>query len=192
MPDGREVFTFDEMAAEFDWSRVNAVGPVFDLDKLAWLNGHYIRAMPVEELASRIVAYLGVTGEKADLVRRATPLVQERMAVLREAREMLGFLVDDEYAFDPDAAAKFLGVEQRPTVQAARDAIVGLSDWSSAAIEAALRHALVDGLGLKPKHAFGPVRVAVTGRTVSPPLFESIELLGKVETLGRLDQALSL
>lgn len=192
MPDGREVFTFDEMAAEFDWSRVNAVGPVFDLDKLGWLNGHYIREMPTAELAERLVAYLGVSGEKAELVRRATPHVQERMSVLREAREMLGFIVDDEFTIDAAAGEKFLGVEQRPTVQAARDAIAGLDEWSAAAIEAALRHALVDGLGLKPKHAFGPVRVAVTGRTVSPPLFESIELLGKVEALVRLDAALAL
>src|SRR3954454_7254802 len=192
MPDGREVFTFDEMVAEFDWSRVNAVGPVFDLDKLGWLNGHYIRAMSEPELALRIVAYMGVSGEKAELVRRATPLVQERMAVLREAREMLGFLVDEEFAFDPDAAVKFLGVEQQPTLQAARDALAGLASWETAAIEAALRASLVDGLGLKPKHAFGPVRVAVTGRTVSPPLFESLELLGQAESLGRLDRALAL
>jgi len=167
------------------------VGPVFDLDKLAWLNGHYIRALPTSELADRIVSYLGVDGEKAELVRRATPHVQERMSVLREAREMLGFLADEEFAIDPAAGEKFLGVEPRPTLQAARDAIAGLSDWSTAAIEDALRRALVDGLGLKPKHAFGPVRVAVTGRTVSPPLFESIELLGKAEALGRLDAALA-
>jgi len=192
MPDLREVFSFDEMVETFDWSRVNAVGPVFDLDKLGWLNGHYIRELPVEDLAERIVAYLGVTGKKADLVRRATPLVQERMSVLREAREMLGFLVDEEFAFDPAAAEKFLGMEQRPTLQAARDALAGLSSWETAAIEAALRSSLVEGLGLKPKHAFGPVRVAVTGRTVSPPLFESLELLGQAESLGRLDRALAL
>jgi len=191
MPDGREIFSFEEMAAEFDWSRVNAVGPVFDLDKLGWLNGHYIRELPVEDLADRIVAYMGVAGEKAELVRRATPLVQERMAVLREAREMLAFLVTDEFVVEPEAAAKFLGVEQQPTVKAARDALAGLSDWSHGSIEAALRTALIDGLGLKPKHAFGPVRVAVTGRTVSPPLFESLEVLGGTKTLARLDQALS-
>jgi glutamyl-tRNA synthetase len=192
MPDGQEVFTFEEMVSLFDWSRVNAVGPVFDLDKLGWLNGHYIRALPGEELAERVVSYIGVTGEKAELVRRATPLVQERMAVLREAREMLAFLVDDELALDPAAAEKFLGVEQRPTLQAARDALAGVATWDTATIEAALRASLVDGLGLKPKHAFGPVRVAVTGRTVSPPLFESIELLGQAETLARLARALSL
>jgi glutamyl-tRNA synthetase len=191
MPDGREVFTFDEMAAEFDWARVNAVGPVFDLDTLGWLNGHYIRELPVEDLAERVVAYMGVTGEKAELVRRATPLVQERMAVLREAREMLDFLVTDDFAVEPAAAEKFLGAEQRPTLQAARDALAAIDEWSKPLIEEALRAALVDGLGLKPKHAFGPVRVAVTGRTVSPPLFESLEILGEAKTLARLDQALA-
>jgi glutamyl-tRNA synthetase len=186
LPDGREVFTFEEMSQSFDWARVNAVGPVFDLDKLAWINGEYIRALPVEELAERIVTYLGVSGPDADVVRRATPLVQERMAVLREAREMLGFLLVDSLVVEPDAAAKQLGPEQLPTVAAACDALAAVGEWSTDAIEKALREALVDGLGLKPKHAFGPVRVAVTGRTVSPPLFESLELLGRDRTLARL------
>jgi glutamyl-tRNA synthetase len=192
MPDGREVFSFAEMAESFDWSRVNTVGPVFDLDKLGWLNGHYIRALPVDELAARLVAYLGVTGERAELVRRATPLVQERMTVLREARDMLGFLVADEFGVDPEAAAKQLTAQTRPTVAAARDALAAVGGWTTAAVEDALRAALVDGLGLKPRNAFGPVRVAVTGRTVSPPLFESIELLGRETVLERLDAALAL
>src|SRR3954447_22866151 len=191
LPDGREVFGFDEMVETFDLKRVNAVGPVFDLDKLHWLNGHYIRELPVAELADRIVDYLGVGGEAADVVRRATPLVQERMAVLREAREMLGFLLVDDLVIEPDAAAKQLTSTQLPTVVAARDALAGLESWTTTAIETALRSALVDGLGLKPKHAFGPIRVAVTGRTVSPPLFESLELLGRSQTLRRLDAAVA-
>jgi glutamyl-tRNA synthetase len=191
LPDGQEIFSFDEFVATFDWSRVNVVGPVFDLDKLGWLNGHYIRALPVEELAERLVAYLGVAGERADVVRRATPLVQERIAVLREAREMLAFLLVDDLVVEPDAAAKLLTGEQRPTLAAAREVLVSVEPWTVADIEAALRTALVDGLGLKPKHAFGPVRVAVTGRTVSPPLFESLELLGRDATVRRLDAALA-
>ena len=190
LPDGREVFGFDDMVASFDWSRVNAVGPVFDLDKLGWLNGHYIRSMPADELASRIVAYLNVSGADADVVRRATPLVQERMQVLREAREMLGFLLVDDVVVEEAAAAKFLGPDQQPVVAAALTALTAVSDWTAGAIETALREALVDGLGLKPKHAFGPVRVAVTGRTVSPPLFESMELLGRERSLRRLESAL--
>src|SRR4051794_37033489 len=186
LPDGREIFTFEEMVAGFDWTRVNAVGPVFDLDKLGWLNGHYIRALPGDDLASRLVTSLGATGEKAELVRRAAPLVQERISVLREARDMLGFLVEDEFVVEPAAASKFLGPEQLPVVAAAGAALDGIAEWSKDAIETALRRALVEEMGLKPKHAFGPVRVAVTGRTVSPPLFESLELLGRERTLARL------
>src|SRR4051794_14907934 len=186
LPDGREVFGFDEMVESFDWKRVNAVGPVFDLDKLAWINGEYIRAMPVEELAERIVGYLGVSGGDADVIRRATPLVQERMAVLREAREMLEFLLVEPGEIDPVAPEKQLGPEQLPVVAAAGAALDGIAEWSKDAIEVALRQALVEEMGLKPKHAFGPVRVAVTGRTVSPPLFESLELLGRERTLARL------
>jgi glutamyl-tRNA synthetase len=118
--------------------------------------------------------------------------VTERVATLADAAAMLGFLVDDDasFAIDPEAAAKQLGPEQQPAVVAARDALVSTSSFAAADVEAALRAALVDGLGLKPRHAFGPVRVAVTGSTVSPPLFESIELLGRERTLARLNAAL--
>jgi glutamyl-tRNA synthetase len=191
LPDGQEIFDFAEMSRTFDWARVNTVGPVFDLDKLGWLNGHYIREMPVEELASRIVDYMGATGSDADVIRAATPLVRERIAVLREAREMLGFLLVDELEVEPVAGEKFLGADQAPVLRAAREALGGVDGWTHEGIEAALRAALIDGLGLKPKHAFGPVRVAVTGRTISPPLFESIELLGRDRTLARLDAALA-
>ena len=102
---------------------------------------------------------------------------------------MLHFLLVDELEVEPAAAAKQLGPEQQPTVAAAVTALDGLGEWSATEIEAALRAALVDGLGLKPKFAFGPVRVAVTGRTVSPPLFESMELLGRERSLERLRAA---
>src|SRR3954468_14051050 len=192
LPDGQEIFGFDEMVETFDWKRVNAVGPVFDLDKLHWLNGHYIRELPVAELADRIVDYIGVDGAAADVVRRATPLVQERMAVLREAREMLGFLLVEDVVVEPEAAAKQLTATQLPVLQAAHGSLEAVGEWTASAIEAALREAVVDGLGLKPKHAFGPIRVAVTGRTVSPPLFESLELLGRSRTLRRLAAAIAV
>jgi glutamyl-tRNA synthetase len=198
MPDNREVFTFDEMVEEFDWARVNTVGPVFDLEKLHWLNGHYIRELPVDDLATRIVPYLveaGVLSDPpseadVDVVRRATPLIQERIGLLSEAVGYLGFFFRDEIEVDPDAAAKQLGPEQQPVIAAARDALTKLDDWTSDVIEVALRAALVDGLSLKPKNAFAPVRVAVTGSTISPPLFESVELLGRERTLARLEAAL--
>ena len=199
LPDGREIFTFADMSESFDWTRVNTVGPVFDVDKLNWLNGHYIRALAPEDLARRIVPVLQAaralpaepTAEQLATLTAAVPLVQERMNLLTEAVGMLGFLYVDEAAFlvDPDAGAKHLGENAQPVVAAAHAALAGLDEWTHDAIEAALRSALIDGLGLKPKHAFGPVRVAVTGRTVSPPLFESLELLGKERTIQRLTSA---
>jgi glutamyl-tRNA synthetase len=112
------------------------------------------------------------------------------MDTLSESDEMLGFLFVDEAAFtvDPDAAAKVLTGDADAVLDAA---VKALSDvhWTTAAIEAALRASLIDGLGLKPKNAFGPVRVAISGRRISPPLFESLELLGRDKSLHRLERA---
>jgi glutamyl-tRNA synthetase len=110
------------------------------------------------------------------------------MQVLSEAEGMLGFLLvdDDRFTIDPEDAAKVLSDDATPVLSAASQALATLEQWQTGAIESALRAALVDGLGIKPKHAFGPVRVAVTGRRVSPPLFESLELLGREKTLRRL------
>ena len=201
-PDGEEIFSFDDMVASFDWARVNTVGPVFDLDKLAWLNGHYIRELPVDDLAGRITSHLSRSGvlpaepsdEQCATVLAATPLVNERMQVLREAEGMLGFLLvpDESFALDADDAAKVLTADAAPVLRASVDALVAVEAWETAGIEKALRVALVEGLGLKPKNAFAPVRVAVTGRRVSPPLFESLELLGRNRTLQRLRHGLAV
>ena len=199
-PDGTEIFTFADMVRDFDWRRVNPVGPVFDLDKLNWLNGHYIRELSDDDLAGRITDHLVRRGAlppepsaaQRAVVLAATPLVNERMQVLSEAEGMLGFLLVDDasFALDTDDAAKVLIPEAMPVLAAAVAALADLDPWATAEIEAALRAALVDGLGLKPKVAFGPVRVAVTGRRVSPPLFESLELLGRDRTVARLRSAL--
>jgi len=116
------------------------------------------------------------------------PLVHERINTLSEAVPMLGFLFVDEDAFTRTDEIDEAG---HAVVKASYDALSGLDDWSTAAIEASLREALVEGMGLKPRNAFGPVRVAVTGSRVSPPLFESLELLGRERSLGRLQAALA-
>ena len=193
--DGQEVSSFDEFVERFDWTKVNTVGPIFDMDKLNWLNGHYIRALSPEDLAGRIVAHLVRTGElpgeptpaQMDLVTQATPLVQERMQLLKEAGPMLGFLYvsDEELTFDPDSVAA-LKDDAPQVLDASIAALEGLEDFTAEPIQAALRAAIVDGLGIKPKFAFAPARVAVTGRRVSPPLFESMEILGRESTLTRL------
>ena len=190
----QEVATFDEFVAGFDWGKVNTVGPVFDLDKLNWLNGHYIRALSADDLADRVLEHLAFTGEWAEpseqqvrVLRAATPLIQERLTLLSEVPAKIAFLLaaDDEIVVAQDARAS-LPENAADVLDAAATALEELPDWNADAIQAALRAALVDGLGVKPKFAFGPLRVAVTGSRVSPPLFESMEILGRWSSLARL------
>jgi glutamyl-tRNA synthetase len=119
----------------------------------------------------------------------AAQLVQTRIVVLSDAWDLLKFLNDDEYAIDPKAAAKELSADATPVLDAALAALDGVSDWTTASIEEALKSALIEGLELKPRKAFGPIRVAATGTTVSPPLFESLELLGRERSMARLRAA---
>jgi len=203
-----EVFTFEEFSRDFDWRKVNPVGPIFDLKKLEWLNGVYIRELPVDELASRLLPYLEADGVLSDnpslgelaRLRKVTELIQTRMVLLTEASALVRpfFQGDDEFEFAEDARAQLK--EDAPQVLAAALKALGdVSDeragllgsepaWAAPAIEAALREALVDGLGIKPKFAFGPLRTAVSGARISPPLFESMEILGKSATLARLQR----
>jgi len=186
----RDVFTVDEMVAAFDIARVNPNPARFDPKKCEAINATHVRRLEPGEFADRLLPFVSA-GDPA-LLAAAAPLVQERATTLAEAGGMLDFLfVDDaEFVVNP-ADADQLGGDGAQVVKAARSALAELDGWHAADIEAALRTALVDGLGLKPRHAFGPVRVAVTGRRVSPPLFESLELLGRGRSLRRLDQALA-
>ncbi|HSK32491.1 MAG TPA: glutamate--tRNA ligase family protein, partial [Propionicimonas sp.] len=191
-----EVSTFDDFVANFEWTKVNTVGPIFDLKKLDWLNGHYIRSLGPEELADRIIEFgvregqwpADAAPEDVDRLRRAVPLVQERLVLLSEALPKLAYLFtpDAELKIDADTLAQ-AGDDAPNVVSVAIDALSGLGEWSTGAIQDALRTALVDGLGIKPKFAFGPVRLAITGSKVSPPLFESMELLGRDASLTRLE-----
>jgi glutamyl-tRNA synthetase len=195
----REFFTLQEMAEKFDISRVNPNPARFDLKKCTAINGDWIRSLDAADLAERMVPFLQrdgvlppeVTSAQRDLLVAATPLVQERLETLGQAPGMLGFLfVGDRFEVDAADAEKVLTEQGREVVRAAREALVDLPGFTAEPIQQALRTALVEGMGLKPKLAFGPVRVAVTGRRVSPPLFESMELLGREESLRRLGLAL--
>jgi glutamyl-tRNA synthetase len=115
--------------------------------------------------------------------------VQTRIVVLGDAWDLLKFLNDEQYVIDPKAAAKELGPDGDRVLEAALGALNRVGDWSTANIEDALKSALIEQLGLKPRKAFGPIRVAATGTTISPPLFESLELLGRDRTLLRLQAA---
>jgi glutamyl-tRNA synthetase len=196
--DDRDVFTMDEMIKAFDIRKVNSNAARFDPKKCEAINAAHMRMLPADEFGSRMIPFLAKEGllpaepsdEQLALLRSAVPLVQERMNTLSESVDMLGFLFVDENAFtvDPDAAAKVLTGDAGAVLEASAKALADV-EWTTEAIEAALRASLIDGLGLKPKNAFGPVRVAISGRRISPPLFESLELLGREKSLHRLEQA---
>ncbi len=192
----RDVFTTAEMVEAFDITRVSSNAARFDVKKAEAINAAHLRALPVEEFARRVEPYLEAEGvitgtpteEQRALLAAAAPLVQERSVVLSDAARMLRFLFVPEEGFTPeaDAAEKNLGADAAPVLEAALTGLDALPEWSTERIEDALKAALVDGLGLKPRKAFAPVRVAVSGRTVSPPLYESMELLGRERSLARL------
>jgi glutamyl-tRNA synthetase len=197
--DDRDVFTLDELVEAFEIGRVNPNPARFDLQKCEAINGSHMRLLPVGEVRDRLVPYLQAAGlvadtlspEQAELLDAAVPLVNERMALLTEGVDMLRFLFvsDDDFVIDEADRAKQLDDAGLDVVRAAHAALESLEEWTTEAIEGALRGALVDDLGLKPRVAFGPVRVAVTGSRVSPPLFESLELLGRERSLRRLADA---
>jgi glutamyl-tRNA synthetase len=184
-PDGETtIMSREELIERFSLERVSASPAQFDYDKLDWMNGMYLRALPVDEYAAVLAAYLLEQGYDWDetLVRAAAPLVQEKIQRLGEFPAFAGFLF---HAVEPDASELNGG---GPMLEAATAALVSLEPFTAESIEVALR-AAADGLGLKPRQAFQPVRVAVTGSKISPGLFESIELLGRDETLSRLSRA---
>ncbi|MET0765123.1 MAG: glutamate--tRNA ligase family protein, partial [Blastococcus sp.] len=190
----RDIFSMEEMVEAFDVTRVSANPARFDLKKAEAINATHLRALPVEEFIARVVPFLAGAGlisepptaEQQRILAAIAPLAQERMIVLSDAVGLLRFLFVDEVEIDDAAAAKHLRPDDAEILDAATTALQELPDWSTPAIEEALKAALVEGLGRKPRQAFGPVRVAISGRTVSPPLYESIELLGRDRTLARL------
>nr|WP_175557405.1 glutamate--tRNA ligase [Raineyella antarctica] len=195
--DDRDVFSLQEMVEAFDIRRVNANAAKFDHKKCEAINAAHIRMLSTEDLAAQITPFLQAahvvgtpaSAEEERLVLGAAPLVQERLTSLAEAVDKLAFLftADEDIRIEEAATLK---AEEGPVLEASRSALVDV-DWDHAAIEAALRASLVDEMGLKPRKAFGPLRIAITGSKVSPPLFESMELLGRTSCLDRIDRALA-
>jgi glutamyl-tRNA synthetase len=181
-PDGETtIMSRDELIDRFSLERVSPSPSQFDYDKLDWMNGVYLRALPAKEYADLLAQYVREQGYDWDerLVRAAAPLVQEKITKLGEFPAFAGFLFHDvETDVDGDGNV----------VAAARDALAELEPFTAESIETALR-AVLEGLGLKPRQGFQPIRIAVTGSKVSPGLFESIELLGRETTLARLNAA---
>lgn len=192
----RDVFSRDELVAAFDIADVNPNPARFDQKKAESINGDHIRMLDAADFANRLLPYLaaaGLVSEPPTAAQRATldaaaPLVQERMQLLGEAPGLLGFLFRDEVVYDDDALSG-LPANAGEVLVASVGALelVPEQGFTAAAVQEALAGALIDGLGLKPRVAYGPLRVAVSGRRISPPLFESMELLGKAESIRRLD-----
>ncbi len=190
-----DIFTVDELVKNFDIHDVLGNPARFDLKKAEAINGTHVRMLEAEDFRARLVPYIrqaGLVGEtltprEEEILREAAPLVQERITLLGEAPEMLSFLFKSDDAIDvADDARKGMPTNLVEVLDAALEVLEPLEEWSAETIQAALREALVDGLGLKPRLAFGPVRVAVSGRRISPPLFESMVILGKDSSLRRL------
>ncbi len=200
--DNREDLTLTDLAAEFDLARVNRNPARFDVRKLEAINGDKIRELNPAEFIRRIMPFLQradlvgdpVSDADAAAVSAAAPLIQDRVSKLSEVPDMLGFLLVDEasFAVDPSDGARFLGPDAATVLRAAHGALARLDSWAADDLRESLQAALVEGLRLKPRAAFGgALRVAVTGRRVGPPLFESMELLGRERTLARLTVAVA-
>jgi glutamyl-tRNA synthetase len=190
----RDVFSLDEMVAAFDVADVNANPARFDPKKCEAINATHIRLLDPADFATRLADFVAgrrpLEDDRRGVVIAAAPLVQERIHTLADGAALVDFLLaGDDFSVDEEAAAKHLGADGQRVLAAAVASLEPLNDWSAEPIESALHAALVDGLGLKPRNAYGPIRVAVTGRTVSPPLFESMALLGRALSLARLHAA---
>lgn len=191
-----DIFTVDQLVENFDVHDVLANPARFDVKKAEAINGQHIRMLDVDDFEERLLPYLrdaGIVDEELSdrerqILHEAAPLVQERMQLLGEAPGLLGFLFrGDQEIVIADDARKQLKESAPDVLRAAHEALSQLETWESASIEESLRSAIVEGLEIKPRLAFGPVRIAVSGARISPPLFESLEILGRESSLRRID-----
>ena len=197
----RDIFSPQEFVAAFDGRRISANPARYDRKKAEAINSTHLRMLTPADFATRLAAFISSSGRvpvpsasQHATILHAAPLVQERCILLKDAAEMIDFLLVDEARFevDPTAAVKVLKPDAGPVLAAAVSALEPLQDFVAGEIEQALKAALLDRLGLKARIAFAPVRVGATGRTISPPLYESLELLGRDRTLLRLRAARQL
>ncbi len=191
-----DVFSLEEMVAAFDVRNVNSNPARFDQKKADAINAEHLRRLAPADFAGRLRHFLVEHGRLEEPIddavfRPLAGLVQTRVQVLGDAWDLIKFayVSDEDFAFDEKSAAKNLKADAVPVLEATITACESVPDWTTAAIEDALKAALIDGLELKPRKAYGPVRVGVTGAAISPPLFESMEILGRERTLRRLAQA---
>ncbi len=196
--DNRENVTMKELTELFTVEKVHSSPARFDMKKLEAINGDKIRALTIDEFLDWSLPFLtkaGVVSGSADeiaLVKLALPLIQERIIMLSEVPAMLKFLFVKNFAVEADSLAKITDDASKQVLERSLKELEPLATWTHESIEAALRSSLIEEMGLKPRIAFGAVRIATTGSTISPPLFESMELLGKEASLARIRAGLEL
>ena len=194
----REDISMQELVDLFEVHDVHSSPARFDMKKLEAINGDKIRALTLDQFLERSLPFLinakVITGEnkEIELVKSALPIIQERIVKLAEIPAMLKFLFVDKLEIEEESKNKITDDQSKQVLKRALEVLEPISSWQHESIEAALRGALIDELGLKPRIAFGAVRIAITGSHISPPLFESMELLGKAPTMVRIKEALSL
>ncbi len=186
----REEFTLDEFIAAFDLKDITLGGPVFDLEKLTWMNGKYIRKLPVADLLARLRA----TVLSDEYLLEVLPLAHERVDKLEDFVDYARFFFVGEVAYDGEAREKLVAKKRTPAETAAalgrlvEERLDPLLDWNAASLEAVMR-AFAEGIAWKPGDLFMPVRIAVTGKAATPPLFETMQVLGREVCRRRLRRA---
>jgi glutamyl-tRNA synthetase len=191
MGDDSEFFPLKQAVERFDLARINPADSVFPIEKLDWLNGMWIRSLSTEDLARRLRPVLEQAGLEVnvELLLKITPLVQTRLKTLNDVVDLAGFFFHEEFvppASPQELVQKNMDIEATiHALELAHDHLAAVTDWTHDHLEAAMR-ALAEELGLKVGQLFGTLRSAVTGQQVSPPLFETMEIVGRAESLRRI------
>ncbi len=195
--DDKENITMAELVELFTVERVNSSPARFDMKKLEAINGDKIRALSLEEFLSWALPFLinskviAGQADEIEVVKSALPIIQERIVKLAEIPAMLSFLFVKDFKVAPEELSKITDVVSQNVLKVALSKVEVLSSWDHASIESSLRVALIEELGLKPRIAFSALRIAVTGSHISPPLFESLQLLGKERSIDRIKAVIS-
>lgn len=195
--DDKENITMAELVELFTVERVNSSPARFDMKKLEAINGDKIRALNLEEFLDRSLPFLinakviSGSADEIEIVKSALPIIQERIVKLAEIPSMLSFLFIKDFKVAPEESSKITDEASQNVLKVALSKVESLTSWDHASIESSLRKALIDDLGLKPRVAFSALRIAVTGSHISPPLFESLQLLGKERSIDRIKAAIS-
>ena len=195
--DDKENISMQELIDLFTVERVNSSPARFDMKKLEAINGDKIRALTLDKFLEWALPFLidakVISGSKdeVELVKRALPIIQERIVTLSEIPAMLNFLFVKQFSIAPEEISMIADTGAQEVLKVALSKLEPLEKWNHTVIEEVLRKALIEDMGLKPRIAFSALRIAVTGSHISPPLFESLELLGKTGSITRIKQAIS-